>query len=147
MTFFKDQNLQASPERVAQVFKDVILTFDRIDQEKEHYLVMHIDTRSKIKMVEVVSIGTVNSSLVHPRETFRRAVVEGSTSILIAHNHPSGDPEPSDADTQVTKSMNDAGNILGITMLDHLIIGKDSYFTFRDNQIKAYINNIKEMKR
>jgi DNA repair protein RadC len=84
-------------------------------------------------MVELVTVGTVSSSLVHPRETFRRAVFAGSTSIIIAHNHPSGDVEPSDEDTKVTKLIFEAGQLLGITMLDHIIFTKDSYFSFRNN--------------
>jgi DNA repair protein RadC len=86
-------------------------------------------------MVEVVSNGTLTSSLVHPRETYRRAIVEGAASIIIAHNHPSGEADPSDENRQVTKNMFDAGQILGITMLDHIIFTKRGYFSFRDNRM------------
>ena len=84
-------------------------------------------------MVELVTVGTLSSSLVHPRETFRRAVIAGSASIIIAHNHPSGEVDPSDEDMKVTRAMLDAGNILGITMLDHIIFTKDTYFSFKKN--------------
>ena len=77
---------------VAQVFYDLLLLEDKIDQGKEHFYVMHLDTRSRINMVELVSLGTLTASLVHPRETFRRAVLQGSASIIVAHNHPSGAP-------------------------------------------------------
>ena len=94
---------------------------------------MHLDTRSRINMVELVSLGTLTSSLVHPRETFRRAVIRGSASVIVSHNHPSGEVEPSVEDTKVTKLLFEAGNILGITMLDHLIFAKGKFFSFRDN--------------
>jgi DNA repair protein RadC len=84
-------------------------------------------------MVELVTVETLTSSLVHPRETFRRAVIAGSYSIIIAHNHPSGDVDPSDEDMKVTKLMFEAGNLLGITMVDHIIFTKDNYFSFRNN--------------
>jgi DNA repair protein RadC len=86
-------------------------------------------------MVELVSLGTLTSSLVHPRETFRRAVKQGSASIIVAHNHPSGEVDPSEEDTKVTKLLFEAGNILGITMLDHLIIAKGKFYNFRDNSV------------
>ena len=75
----------------------------------------HLDTRSRINLVELVTIGTLTASLVHPRETFRRAVMQGSASIIVAHNHPSGEVDPSDEDTKVTKLLFEAGNILGVT--------------------------------
>jgi DNA repair protein RadC len=107
---------------------------DQIEQEKEHYYVMHLDTRNQVKMVELVTIGLLNSSLVHPRETFRRAIIAGSAAIIIAHNHPSGEVDPSDEDTKVTRLMLEAGKILGITMLDHIIFTKEKYFSFKQNK-------------
>jgi len=85
-------------------------------------------------MVELVNIGTLTASLVHPRETFRRAVIRGSASIIVAHNHPSGEVDPSEEDTKVTKLLFEAGNILGIKMLDHVIFAKGMFFSFRDNR-------------
>ncbi len=85
------------------------------------------------KMVELVTIGILNSSLVHPRETFRRAVISGSAAIIIAHNHPSGEVEPSDEDMKITRVMHEAGNILGIALLDHIIFTKGNYFSFKNN--------------
>src|ERR687895_2818114 len=96
---------------------------------------MHLDIRNHVKMVELVSLGTLNSSLVHPRETFRRAVIAGSASIIVAHNHPSGEVEPSDEDTKTTKLLHEAGNILGITLLDHVIFTNDKLFSFRKNMV------------
>jgi DNA repair protein RadC len=134
MIYLKDSKIKVtSAKEVAKVFQDLLALEDNIDQEKEHYYVMHLDIRSQVKMVELVTIGILNSSLVHPRETFRRAVISGSAAIIIAHNHPSGETDPSDEDMKVTKLMLEAGQILGITMLDHIIFTKDTYFSFKNN--------------
>jgi DNA repair protein RadC len=134
MIYLKNSKIKVQgASEVAKVFQDILALEDKIDQEKEHYYVMHLNIRSQVIMVELVTVGTVSSSLVHPRETFRRAVIAGSSSIIIAHNHPSGDVEPSDEDMKVTRAMFDAGNILGITMLDHIIFTPDDYFSFKKN--------------
>lgn len=128
MVYLRDSKLKVSgANEVATVFQDILALEDKIDRDKEHYYVMHLNIRSQVLMVELVSMGVLSSALVHPRETFRRAVVAGSASIIIAHNHPSGEADPSDEDTKVTKQMFEAGNILGITMLDHVIFTKDLF--------------------
>jgi DNA repair protein RadC len=134
MIYLQDSKIQVQgSQQVAKVFQDLLLLEDTIDQEKEHFYVMHLDTRSRINMVELVNIGTLTASLVHPRETFRRAVIQGSASIIVAHNHPSGEVDPSDEDIKVTKLLFESGNILGIKMLDHMIFAKGMFFSFRDN--------------
>jgi DNA repair protein RadC len=136
MIYLKDSKIKVqSPTEVAKVFQDLLALEDTIDQEKEHYYIMHLDTRSQVNMVELVTIGVLNSSVVHPRETYRRAVIAGSAAIIIAHNHPSGEVDPSDEDTKVTKAMFEAGSILGINMLDHIIFTKDKYFSFKNNGV------------
>jgi DNA repair protein RadC len=93
MVYLKDSKIKiTSVIEVTKVFQDLLALEDSIDQEKEHYYVMHLNIRSRVMMVELVTIGLLNSSLVHPRETFRRAVIAGSASIIIAHNHPTGAP-------------------------------------------------------
>ncbi len=106
---------------VAKVFQDLLSLEDRIDQDKEHFYVMHLDIRNRAKLVELVSIGTLTSALVHPRETYRRAVMQGVASIIVGHNHPSGECDPSDEDIKVTKLLHESGQILGITFFDHVI--------------------------
>ena len=134
MIYLKDSKIQVnSPREVAKVFQDILALEDHIEQDKEHYYVMHLNVRSQVLMVELVTIGVLSSALVHPRETYRRAVIAGSASIIIAHNHPSGETEPSDEDTKITKMMFEAGQLLGIRMLDHIIFTKDKYFSFKDN--------------
>ena len=135
MVYLKDCKIKVlSTKDVVKVFQDILALEDHIEQEKEHYYVMHLDSKSQVKMAELVTVGTLNSSLVHPRETFRRAIIAGSATIIIAHNHPSGETEPSTEDTKVTKAMFDAGQILGIALLDHVIFTKDKYFSFNENR-------------
>jgi DNA repair protein RadC len=92
-----------------------------------------MNNRHRVIGWAVVSVGTVNSSLVHPREVFGPAIRMGSSAILLAHNHPSGDPEPSIEDKQVTKRLLEAGELLGVPVLDHIIIGSEgSYVSLRE---------------
>ena len=85
---------------------------------------MILNTRNKIIRIENISVGTLNASLVHPREVFNKAITHAASSVVIAHNHPSGDPEPSEEDLKITRRLIEAGRILGIEVLDHIIIGK-----------------------
>ena len=138
MVYLQDSKIKVQgSEQVAKVFQDLLLLEDEIDQQKEHFYVMRLDTRSRINMVELVSVGTLTSALVHTRETFRRAVIEAFANIIVAHNHPSGEVDPSDEDTKVTKLLFEAGNILGIRMLDHVIFATEQFFTFRDNSVHS----------
>src|ERR671917_1023865 len=129
MTYLQDSKITIKDsQHIAKVFLDLFALEDRIDQDKEHFYVMHLDVKSQINLVELVSLGIVNASLVYPRETFRRAVMQGSASIIVAHNHPSGDVEPSDEDTKVTKLLHESGNILGINLFDHVIFTNEKFF-------------------
>jgi DNA repair protein RadC len=119
---------------VAKVFQDLLKLEDPIDQEKEHFYVMHLDARNQIKLVELVAMGIQNQAMIHPRETYRRAVTEGATSVIVAHNHPSGDTTPSDEDIRVTKQLHEAGSVLGIPMLDHIVFTETDYFSFQKNE-------------
>jgi DNA repair protein RadC len=137
MIYLQDSKIKIHDSiHVAKVFLDLLLLEDTIDQDKEHFYVMHLDTRSRINLVELVNIGTLTASLVHPRETFRRAVIHGSASIIVAHNHPSGEVDPSVEDTKITKLLFEAGNILGIKMLDHVIFAKGKFYSFRDSSVR-----------
>jgi len=135
MTYLQNSNIKVNEVRdVAKVFIDLLALDDKIDQDKEHFYVMHLDVKNRVKLVELVSLGTLDQSLVHPRETFRRAIMQGSAHIIVAHNHPSGDADPSDEDTKVTKLLFEAGQLLGITLLDHIIFAKEKFFSFRENR-------------
>ena len=123
---------------VATVFQDLLTLEDKIDQDKEHFYVMHLDSHRRINLVELVAIGTLTNATIHPRETYRRAVIEGSYSIIIAHNHPSGDPTPSEADTRITQTLREAGEILQILLLDHIIFTATRFYSFLENKTEHY---------
>lgn len=95
--------------------------------KKEHFVVLYLNARNQLIHKETISIGTLNASLVHPREVFKCAVDNLSAGIIIAHNHPSGDMAPSDSDLALTKRLAEAGKLMGIELLDHLIITKDGF--------------------
>ncbi len=101
-------------------------------KEKEHFLTITLDGRSNIINTRVVHIGTLNQSLVHPREVFRPAIQDNAAGIIIAHNHPSGTLEASRADIQVTQRLKEVAKLVGIELLDHVIISKDGYYSFSD---------------
>jgi DNA repair protein RadC len=135
MKLLQDSKIKIKqPEDIAKIFQDLLKLEDTIDQEKEHFYVCHLDSRNRVNMVELVAIGTINEALIHPRETFRRAVAEGSYSIVIAHNHPSGDVTPSDDDLLATRKLHEAGTVLGIPLLDHIIFAPDKFYSFKRNK-------------
>ena len=135
MIVLKDTEITATdPKVIAKVFQDLLAVEDTIDQDKEHLYIMHLDARNTVDMVELVAIGIINTVLTHPREVYRRAIIEGSVTIIVAHNHPSQAVEPSDDDVHVTKRLQNAGDILGIPVLDHIIFTKDTYFSMKENR-------------
>lgn len=103
------------------------------DCDRENMVVVCLNTKNEPINIAVVSVGTLNSSLVHPREIFKTAILSNSNKILIAHNHPSGKVEPSNEDDKITKRLKEAGELLGIEVLDHLIIGDGLYFSYKEN--------------
>ncbi len=100
--------------------------------KKEHLIGLFLDTRKRLIKEEVVSIGTLDSSIVHPREIFKSAIKESAAAIIIVHNHPSGESKPSDEDIEITKRIINAGEMVGIPLLDHVVIGEDKYTSMRN---------------
>ena len=100
--------------------------------EKEHFKGIYLDTRKRIIKQENIFIGSLNESVVHPREIFKIAIDENAAAIILLHNHPSGDPNPSSFDIQMTKELVKAGDLLGIQVLDHVIIGGKKYVSLRE---------------
>ncbi len=98
------------------------------EADREQVIVCCLDTKNQPVSMNIVSIGTINSSLVHPREVFKTAILSNAASIILFHNHPSGDPEPSVEDTTITKRIKEAGTLMGIELLDHVIIGSEGRF-------------------
>ncbi len=103
------------------------------DLKKEIFRCALLDTKNKIIRDEVVSIGSLTSSIVHPRDTFKAAIRESAAAVIFIHNHPSGDTKPSQEDILLTRRLVQAGELLGIQVLDHIIIGDGSHFSFREN--------------
>ena len=105
---------------------------ERIGKEKkEHFTIICLDTRNNL-IIEEVSVGTLNASLVHPREVFKKAILNNSAHVIIAHNHPSGDPSPSEDDIITTRRLVESGKILGIAVTDHIIVTKNSFVSLSE---------------
>ena len=102
------------------------------DKAKEHFKLILLNPRNKIIGISTISIGTLNASLVHPREVFKDAITHSAASVVLAHNHPSGDPEPSEDDISITKRLMEVGKILGVEVIDHIIVGKNGFFSFKE---------------
>lgn len=116
-----------SPEDGADYVMEEMRTLDQ-----EHFIALFLNTKNQIIHSQTIFIGTLNSSVVHPREIFREAVRRSSASIIVAHNHPSGDPTPSPEDINVTKRLVKAGKIMGIEVLDHLVIGDGKFISLKE---------------
>jgi len=119
-----------SPEDVALLFMEELRY-----KTKEVFRVMLLNTKNEILMIEDTAIGDLNSSIVHPREVFINAIKKSAASVIVAHNHPSGNPEPSTSDVNVTKRLVQSGEILGIKVLDHLIIGDGVYISLKERNL------------
>ena len=101
---------------------------------KEQFVVILLNSKNKVIGTEVVSEGSLSSSVVHPREVYAPAILHHAAAIMVAHNHPSGDPKPSFEDEEVTRMLSRSGKVLGIPMIDHVIIGDGNYYSFLENE-------------
>ena len=111
------------------------LCADIRDSKKEHFVAFYLDTQNRLIERQIISIGTLNASLVHPREVFEPTIKLSAASVIIAHNHPSGDIGPSLEDKVVTKRLKEAGKILGIDLADHVIVSKTAYLSFKQKNL------------
>lgn len=121
----KKATLILSPKDVWENCQDIR------DHKKEHFVVFFLDTRNQQIQREIISIGTLNANLVHPREVFEPAILHNAAQIIVCHNHPSGNPEPSDEDLAITRRLQEAGKILGIEVLDHVIVTKTTFLSIK----------------
>ncbi|MHB9134721.1 MAG: RadC family protein [Armatimonadota bacterium] len=117
----------SSPADAFAVLHDWMVT-----QDRETFIVLMLDTRNQIIGLNIVSIGTVNASLVHPRECFKPCLLANCAAVILAHNHPSGDPTPSQEDLALTGRLKQAGELLGIPVVDHLIIGEYQFVSLKE---------------
>ncbi len=122
----EDQAL-SSPQEVAGFLMPRLRFLDQ-----EHFLTLHLNTKNRLLSMETISIGTLDASLVHPREVFKAAIRQSSASLILAHNHPSGDPRPSQEDIKLTHRLKESGELLGIPILDHVIIGDHKYYSMKE---------------
>ncbi len=119
-----------SMDDVVQIVKPLIT-----DPNKEFFMALYLNTKNGVLKQEVISIGSLNANIVHPREIFKTACMISASSIIVAHNHPSGDPTPSREDIEITKKLAEAGKMMGIELLDHVIIGHDRNYGFKESGI------------
>ncbi len=120
-----------TPERAADYWRQNVASNPLLNLECECMVVLILNTRRRIKGHYLVSIGTIDTLLVHPREIFRLAIMVNAAAIVLAHNHPSGDPTPSEADVRVTRELIRAGQLLKIEVLDHVVVGHSTYSSLR----------------
>jgi len=119
----------AGPADVANFVRSILT-----DNSREHFVALYLNASHQVAAYSIVSIGSANSAPVAPREVFQRAVLTGAISIVLAHNHPSDSTEPSNEDRAVTKRLRDAGQLLGIKVLDHLIVTDSAYLSLKDDE-------------
>lgn len=103
--------------------------------DREHFKAVLLDTKNRVLQIKDISIGSLNSSIVHPRELFKAAIKMSSAAVIVVHNHPSGDPTPSPEDIEITKRLWEGGQLLGIKILDHIIIGDTNYVSLKERKI------------
>jgi DNA repair protein RadC len=125
----KQSTLILSPQNVWENMKDIRAS------NKEHFVIFYLDTRNQTIEQEIISVGTLNASLVHPREVFEPAVKHLAAQIIIAHNHPSGNTKPSENDLNLTKRLVAAGVIMGIEVLDHVIVTSEEFLSLKEQEM------------
>ena len=130
-----DQNAQYQDAHLSSS-REVIKLFDFLSREtKEHFWCVHLDSKNKMLCLDQVSTGSLNASIVHPREVFKSVLLSSAAAVLLVHNHPSGDPAPSREDIELTTRLKEASELLGIRLLDHVIIGEGWHYSFADQGI------------
>jgi DNA repair protein RadC len=115
------------PARIAELSTDLLL------QVREHFVVFYLNVRNVVVSRETISIGSLTAAIVHPREVFEPALRHRAAGIIVVHNHPSGNPGPSDDDVRITRRLQEAGNVLGIPLLDHVIVARDGFVSMQDD--------------
>jgi len=120
-----------NPEEIYQMAQHIGLW----DNAEEEFWILCLDTKMKPCGLHMVSKGNLNSSIVHPREIFKRAILNNAASIICMHNHPSGDPSPSQDDLNITKRIDEAGKLMGVPLMDHIIIGDGIYISLKEKML------------
>jgi DNA repair protein RadC len=121
--------LVRGPENIFELTRDIRAS------RREHFVGFYLNSRNQVIRREIISIGSLNASIVHPREVFVPAIAVSAASLILAHNHPSGDPTPSEEDLAITRRIQESGRILGIDLLDHVVVAQDSYASFKERRL------------
>ena len=139
---YRGSKIREERSRYHQIKKNPVITtasrayehlYEYHHLDREHFVAITLDGASRVIDTHIISIGTLNQSLVHPREVFYPAIKDKAASIILAHNHPSGQLHPSRADKQVTTRLKDAGKLIGIDVVDHIILTPDGYYSFQES--------------
>jgi len=120
------------PSDIYQIMQPIYALNDNLDRDREQLYLIGLDSRNNIKTIDLISLGTLNETLVSPKEVYRTALIKNCASIILVHNHPSQEPEPSQEDLEVTKKLKDAGRMIGINLLDHLIFTDNGYQSLKE---------------
>ena len=132
----QDQKIKIdSSPKLYKIMQQILLRESEIDRNKEHLWTISLDIAQRILNIEMVSMGTINKTLVDPMEVFSIPLQKRAVKLIVVHNHPSGELKPSAADRDVTDHLIQAGNIVHVELIDHLIISEESYYSFRDNDL------------
>lgn len=123
-TYLKPKTRYTAPEQIFAAFRFMM------NETKEHFITLHLDGKNRINCLDVVSIGSLNQSIVHPREVFKTALLSSAAALILIHQHPTGDPTPSREDIEITRRLKEAGEIIGVKILDHIIVGDGEYCSF-----------------
>ena len=123
-TYLKTGTRFTSPSQVFDTFKFLM------QETKEMFITLHLDGKNRIICMDLVSVGSLNQSIVHPRSVFQTALISNAAAILLIHQHPTGDPTPSSEDISITRRLSEAGELMGIKVLDHIIVGEGEYLSF-----------------
>lgn len=122
--YLKTGTRYTAPVQVYETFRFLM------KETKEMFLTLHLDGKNRIMAMDLVSIGSLNQSIVHPREVFKTACLSNAAALILIHQHPTGDPTPSSEDISITRRLKEAGEIMGIKVLDHIIVGDGEYLSF-----------------
>lgn len=121
-----------TPQNAADYWRAHVPKAPYFNPDAECFIVLHLNTRRRVRGHHLVAIGTMDTILVHPREVFRAAIIAGAAAVVLMHNHPSGEPQPSEADIKVTRDLIRAGQLLKIEVLDHVIVGNPNHCSLRE---------------
>jgi len=125
-----------SPDIVSDLLSTYLKNADETDQQKEHFFVLCLNRRNRVTNIELITLGTLSETLIHPREVFKIAILRNSANIIIAHNHPSEETDPSEQDLKITKRLKEAGKLIGIDVLDHVIFTiNNNYLSFKESYL------------